>query len=257
MTTDHRMEPTTTTAEAFYDNFADRYDDMIDFEKRVHNETEVLRPLVEGLDLRQAVDMGCGTGVHAMALASLGVDATGIDISEQMLARAAMHAQGKSNVRFIRGDFFAPELQQHSPVDAVFCLGNTLPHIDSVFTLSQVIGYWKSCLSPNGRIILQLLNYDRILQTHDRIVGVRQNDHFTTVRFYDFTEPHIMFNILTIRNDGHRSTHLLQSTPLLPIRVDDLNNAAITAGCGTIDIFGSLRRDEYKADSRDLVAMIG
>src|SRR5262249_22801941 len=37
---------------------------------------------------RQLLDLGCGTGSHALALAARGFDVVGVDISEGMIARA-------------------------------------------------------------------------------------------------------------------------------------------------------------------------
>jgi SAM-dependent methyltransferase len=48
------------------------------------------------------VDVGCGTGAYAAALADLGWDVTGVDVSEDMLARA--RARG---VRVVRADALA------------------------------------------------------------------------------------------------------------------------------------------------------
>ena len=56
--------------------------------------------------VREVLDLGCGTGGHAVPLAARGYDVVGVDISEQMLARAARRVEAASGAspRFENGD---------------------------------------------------------------------------------------------------------------------------------------------------------
>jgi glycine/sarcosine N-methyltransferase len=252
----HQHQTELSSAQDFYDRLAERYDDMVGFAARVTTETEALRPLTEEFSIRNAVDMGCGTGVHTIGLSSLGVDVTGIDVSPEMLARACAHAEGRKGIRFIEGDFLSAALKQLHAPDAIFCLGNTLPHIASITELARILAYWKSCLRPGGRIIVQLLNYERILRQRERIIGIRRGGDAIIIRFYDFTEPRITFNILTILEKEGRMSHGLQSTLLTPFNADNLRSAALDAGFRDFACHASLQRDSYGSDAKDLVAVI-
>jgi SAM-dependent methyltransferase len=74
-------------AGARYDGIADWYD--AEFQP-APLESETWTTLVEllGADTGTLVDVGCGTGSHAAALAELGWTVTGVDVSEDMLRRA-------------------------------------------------------------------------------------------------------------------------------------------------------------------------
>lgn len=63
-----------------------------------------LHRIAERGDWRGAVlDVGCGTGEHALLAASLGLAATGIDASPRAIARAQAKAQARgSAVRFVQ-----------------------------------------------------------------------------------------------------------------------------------------------------------
>jgi SAM-dependent methyltransferase len=53
----------------------------------------------------RVLDIGCGTGEHALMAASLGLDATGVDLAEAALAAAARKAEARGlTVRFLRHD---------------------------------------------------------------------------------------------------------------------------------------------------------
>ncbi len=47
-------------------------------------------------DAEQVLELGCGTGAHAIALAKQGIFVTGIDQSQSMLARARRRLDGES-----------------------------------------------------------------------------------------------------------------------------------------------------------------
>src|SRR4051794_22852726 len=77
--------------------------------------------LVARLDLRagdRVLDLGCGPGRHALALARRRIEVVGVDHSEEFvaLAREAAHAE-ELNARFERADVRA--LDKHHEFDAV------------------------------------------------------------------------------------------------------------------------------------------
>lgn len=80
---------------ARYDGFADWYD--TEFQPLpLESETwHALLRLLDGERIGALIDVGCGTGSYAAALATHGWEVTGIDVSEDMLRRAhakAVHA---------------------------------------------------------------------------------------------------------------------------------------------------------------------
>jgi SAM-dependent methyltransferase len=80
--------------------------------------------LVEALDLEpgmRVLDVGCGPGRHALALARGGVEVTGVDLSPEFveLARTAADGEGLP-ARFVVGD--VRDLAYDSEFDAAICL---------------------------------------------------------------------------------------------------------------------------------------
>lgn len=243
------------TPEEFYDALADQYDGMTQFSARLQRQQEILASLLESLPAKTAVDMGCGTGVHAIALARLGLDVTGVDLSEGMLSRARAHAEETdSAVRFIAGDFLAPV--PSTPAELLLCLGNSLPHLESREALTAVLKHWRKLTAPGGHVLIQLLNYRRVLAKRERIVNIRRSGSDTIIRFYDFLDDTLQFNILTIREAGGAMTHSIQSTRLLPFRDSDFLSAAPAAGFSTVRTHGSLALDPFTDDSTDLVVVL-
>jgi ubiquinone/menaquinone biosynthesis C-methylase UbiE len=74
---------------------------------------------------KKIVDVGCGTGGHALRLAKLGYEVTGIDISPTML-EIARQKNKDGKIKFIRGDMRKLDiLEKEEKFDAAICLGQT------------------------------------------------------------------------------------------------------------------------------------
>lgn len=67
---------------------------------------------------KTVVDVGCGTGRHAAALAAAGFDVIGIDVSPAMIEVASAH---DSRARFEVGDLYS--WRPAVPADGVLCRG--------------------------------------------------------------------------------------------------------------------------------------
>lgn len=248
------------TPEEFYDDLAEDYDAMTQFAVRLEKEKSVLAGVLELLPARHAIDMGCGTGVHAMALAQLGVEVTGVDVSARMLERARAHAGRHATVdsapvHFLQGDFLTPLPAESA--DLLFCFGNSIPHLPSGNALDEALAHWRRLLAPGGHVLIQLLNYGDVLRRQDRIVNIRRDGETTIVRFYDFLEEALRFNILTIV-DGHDGpTHTLRSTRLSPFTDEDITEAADSAGFTSVEKYADLHFHPFEDGSPNLVAVLG
>ncbi len=200
---------------AFYDSLASDYDSMIDFEQRFLKEKSVVNSLVTRYNIRTAIDAGCGTGFHSLMLAWLGVKVTAVDVSTEMILRLKEHAQ-EMNLRIetIVSDFQGLNENVHQKVDAIFCLGNTLPHLLSRDELLHALKNFRLLLNEHGVLIIQLLNYHQIMKKQERIQNVKERDGKTFIRFYDFLDDAVGFNILTLERKENRVEQHLQTTQL-------------------------------------------
>jgi SAM-dependent methyltransferase len=72
---------------ARYDGLADWYDDEFQPAPLEGHAWQAVKPLI-GEGSGRLLDLGCGTGAYSGALAELGWNVTGVDVSEDMLRRA-------------------------------------------------------------------------------------------------------------------------------------------------------------------------
>jgi glycine/sarcosine N-methyltransferase len=249
--------PASSRIPAFYDRLAPDYDDMTGFGKRFVHEKPFFRLLVENHHIATALDAGCGTGFHSLLLAQLGVRVTAVDVSGEMLDRLERHGREMGHdIRRVRSDFQGIKEVAPGPFDAVFCMGNTLPHLLGEADIRIALTDFSAILRPGGILFLQILNYDRILATRERIQSAKEINGVTFVRFYDFDDSRglVLFNILRLEKKEDRLTTGLITVPLLPVTSARVMSILETTGYKQIRAFGGVAMDPFNPElSKDLV----
>lgn len=107
------------------------------------------------------LDIGCGTGKHAFALARRGYDVTGIDRSPFMLAHARTAAAaelgaGRKAPRFLEADARRFALGERFPVALMMFTVLGYQHEDS--DVSAALGAARAHLEPGGLFIFDVWN---------------------------------------------------------------------------------------------------
>ena len=107
---------------------------------------EIFRTHVKGT---AALDFGCGTGRSTRFLRRLGFDPVGVDISEEMLARAR-EGDPRGNYRLIPDDEMSPlPHASFSLVQSAF----TFDNIPSMENKVRLFRHLRSLLTPDGVIV--------------------------------------------------------------------------------------------------------
>ena len=207
----------------FYDALASDYDAMTGFDQRFAAEQGFFASMVKKYGITSALDAGCGTGAHALLLARLGVAVTAVDASEEMLRAAARHAEVMHlPLTLHRVDLFHDTGSIQERFDAVFCMGNTIVHAASAAEAQKTIGGLLDLLNPGGLLVVQLLNFEKILIERPRVISLKTVGDVSYTRYYSYLDDAIVFKILTMRRKDTRVTRTLIATRLCPLRREDL-----------------------------------
>jgi SAM-dependent methyltransferase len=139
-----------------------------------------------------AVDLGCGPGHQAAALADLGFGRVlALDTSQILLDELIGHT-GERPIEPIRDDILT--LAQHvvkDSVDVVVCMGDTLPHLETVVQVRALLEACWQALRPSGRLLLTFRDYSQALQGLDRIIPVRLDADRIMTCILDYAADHV------------------------------------------------------------------
>ncbi|NBC64800.1 MAG: methyltransferase domain-containing protein [Bacteroidetes bacterium] len=128
---------------------------------RNKNEANKLAELIEreipASKYRNVLDLGCGRGRHSITLAERGYNVLGIDLSKEVIAKAAQIAGEKDlpNLHFQVGDMRRP---LDKTFDAVLNLFTTFGYFLKDEENAKVISSVNSMLHVKGIFILDYLN---------------------------------------------------------------------------------------------------
>jgi len=240
----------------FYQEIAADYDRMTRFDDRLAARQSRLEGILARYPADTVLDIACGTGINAIALARLGCAVTATDISPAMLGQAQENARRLAvRVEWIAADMLqlADRLAGHR-FELALCLGNSVPHLTGPAELHRLFGDVHGLLAPHGVLVVQLLNYDRVLAERERIVTITRGGDETFIRFYDFLDPHLGFNLLKVAWEGDTARWNMASTRLYPFRRNEVDEAAARAGFAHRQVSGGLDFAAYDpADAGNIV----
>jgi len=241
----------------FYDGLAPDYDLMTGFEKRFVQERPFFRVLVEKYKILTALDVGCGTGFHSLLLARIGVDVTGVDISEAMIKKVEEHAkQLQLKVKVLKESFQNVSSTLKERYDMVLSMGNSLAHILSEKEMEDVLCGFRLLLKSNGLLFLQILNYEKILRERERIQSTKETPDKTFVRSYDYGENELSFNVLTRTKLDGASKESVRTVKLHPWVRPELLGLLKKAGFESIAVYGGITLQAFDVKtSQDLVVL--
>jgi SAM-dependent methyltransferase len=137
-----------------YDAWAPLYDD--DGNPLIAIEGPAMLGWFGVLEGRRALDIGCGTGRHTLALASSGASVAAIDGSMEMMARARFKLRGYP-IDWARHHLPDPLPFADSTFDLIV-LGLVAEHIQN---LSKVLNEAARVARPGGHCLLSALHPDR------------------------------------------------------------------------------------------------
>ncbi|MBW8326266.1 MAG: methyltransferase domain-containing protein [Prolixibacteraceae bacterium] len=204
----------------------------------------------------KVLDVGCAIGDLSFALTHFGFPTWAFDFDGQMIEIAQGSKQEDSmfpvfeqlDMRLI--DQRYPEAY----FNTIICFGNTLVHLLRDEDILQFIQAAYQVLSPEGKLTIQILNYQYILDRKIQSLPVIDNEHIRFERSYRFIPNSNLIDFDTELTIKLTAQVIKNTVKLNPIRKNKLQELLAKAGFENIEFFGSFDCAPLQESSLPLIA---
>ena len=244
--------------EELFDNYGNQYDKEI-FVQGTLGECDFIEKELNQDRSKKILDIGCGTGRHAIELTKRGYQVTGIDFSEGQLKRAREKAEKEGlSIPFLRQDARNLPFKKEFDVVIMLCEGG-FPLMETDEMNFEILKNASEALEDHGKFIFTTLNglfplFHSINEFHDR-------EEDEGARYLSET-----FDLMTMRDrnvttfiddDGKELELLCNERYYLPSEITWLLKSL---GFKTIDIFGAAlgaysRKDTLQTEDYEMLVI--
>jgi SAM-dependent methyltransferase len=240
------------------------YRRMVAWPQRLRREAPLLREILAEAPEKSVLDLGCGTGEHSRFFAAEGSRVVGLDRSDSMIQRATEEPT-PPNLSFILGDIVDMGGTVGGPFGLAVSLGNTLVNVTEEEDIRKAFRSLNAELHDNGLFLLQILNYERILEKKIRHLPLnfREDDEGETIflrLMEDAGGGYVRFcpTTLAYRPDSDPPVQVVQSRAVMVRgwRRPEMTALLEEAGFEPDSVWGDMERGPYDPQaSPDLVIL--
>ena len=143
--------------ESLFENYGKKYDNE-SFAQGTVGECDFIEREINYDKSLKIIDIGCGTGRHSIELTTRGYTVTGIDLSEQLLARAKEKAETLNlQIDFSRQDARNMPFEHEFDLAIMLCEGG-FPLMETDEMNYEILRNATKSLKSNGKLIFTTLN---------------------------------------------------------------------------------------------------
>lgn len=227
---------------SFYKMLVNDYDLIFPYRKTTYS---FLKNTLKGN--KKILDLAAGIGTYTAAFSKDGFDVLGIELSGDMVEKGLSLHEG---IHLIEGDMRQFKNENFGPYDLVYCIGNSIVHLDSKEEIKGFLCDIFDSLSDGGRMVIQIVNYDRIMQKQlDRLPTIEYGKGKSFERLYNFKGQKIEFKGRLVNGKDV----LEDSVMLLPVLRGELSAMLNSIGFSNIKFYSGFDKSPYTTEKMPLV----
>ncbi len=235
----------------FYSEFSKNYDKIFPLNpQKLELIDNTFKDLKDKREKIKLLDIGCGTGSYALALAEKGYQMQAVDLDIEMISLAESKIKKrKERVDFYRlGMLHLKEKYNADSFDGTYIIGNVLVHLKKK-EIKEFLALVAELLHESGKIFIQIVNYYRILELNlDGLPTIYSKDD--SVRFerdYDYNKKENIIYFKTKLID-HFDDKILSENEIeiYPLCKSELETDLKAAGFKVKNAYGSPGGDQYR-----------
>ena len=200
------------------------------------------------------LDLCCGQGRHSIALASTGINVTGVDLSEEMLAIARESSQHMDTPPdFIEADMRNLPQTLSGKFDAAINMFSSFGYLESEADDQAVLHQVANALKPGGQMMMDLLNREWVIRYNEPfewqvkddgtiILEHRELDLRASINHLTFTE---------VAPDGSRSTPSELHMRLYTLT--EMDKMLANANLQLMSVAGGFNGEDYSVNTRRMM----
>jgi glycine/sarcosine N-methyltransferase len=246
----------------FYDRFASKYDVMIS-DKRYDEDLSFFSRIFRKHYVNSILDCSCGTGKHAIRFSQLGFEATGADISIEMINRARRNAESLGiDVDFVQADFKRLTEVFDKKFDCVICWGNSLNHELEEKGILSALRSMYNVLRSKGIVIIQIRNLPKLVKERRRIFPMhfhKEPNGDRKIFFYvlDFYRTKVKFNVISILEFNEKPTFEVDSADYRIVSARKLKELMTTTGYRQLKTYGDSKFARFSDEHSEDIIVVG
>jgi SAM-dependent methyltransferase len=222
-------------------------------EERNRIETEFIASALDLPHGATVLDLGCGLGRHAIGMATLGYQVTGVDFNPRYLEDAAAAAEAAGvKVRWMVGDMRS--LHVAEAFDGAYSYFTSFGYFSDREN-ERVIANVVRALRHSGRFLLDMANRDWILTHPQQRTWTRQGDGHLLMEesTLDLSSSRVVSRLMLIQPQG--GAQVTKEFNLRLYTCAELTAMFARQGLIVKQVWGGADRSEYTAQSRRLVLL--
>jgi ubiquinone/menaquinone biosynthesis C-methylase UbiE len=246
----------------FYDRFADRYDVMIS-DKRYDAELPFFKSIFGRYNVKSVLDCSCGTGKHVIKFLQLGFEATGSDVSIQMVKKAQKNAASLAiNASFVQADFKKLTDVFDREFDCVVCLGNSLNHELKEKSMLSALRSMYDVLRDKGQVIIQIRNLPKLVKEKKRIFPVHSHkepngDRKLFIYVLDFHRSNVTFNVVSFLEFDGKPRFEVNQVDYRIVSAEKLEALMTETGFKKPEIYGDFEFAKFSNEHSEDIIVVG
>lgn len=227
---------------SFYSSIAENYAAIFPFNPV---QFTFITQNVKKSELKQMLEIGSATGILTAACNAEAYPIQGLELDPEMVKIAQNQHPA---VVFRQGNMLdLDRIYGQLTFDAMVCFGNTIVHLKDLAEIELFLAKAYKQLAAGGKLLIQFINYDRIIDHAIRALPSIENAHITFERRYDLIDHKALDFKATLTI--HSTQEVISNTQrLLPLRRADFESIAWRQGFKT-SVYGSFAMEPWSQDT--------
>ena len=232
----------------FYESIAKVYDCIFPKNRK---QLEFVESIKKISSEEKILDLGCATGNLTEFLGEKTRNIVGIDLDKELLKEAK---EKHPNLNFENMNMLKiNEKFEENSFDRVVSFGNTLVHLDSREEVEEFFQKVYKTLKFNGFFIVQIINYNRVIEKNIKNLPTIDNEKVKFVRDYEYDKSIGKVDFITELTIKEANLNIKNNIKLLALTKIEIQKFLGEIGFRNIEFYGDFEGRELSDNSEALI----